>query len=806
VGATLGEWLQEVRRGPAVLEVPLPPMSLAETREQLADLLGRDPRAVLGESLTARIHARSAGNPYAAEALMRAALAGDADSLPASLREVLVRRTRDCSPEAAEVLRLVAAAGEGVTPRVLAEVADRAGRDVALDDAVDEAVRAGLLVVEADGSLSLRHALLAEALYADLLPGERRALHRHLADAVEHEPEPRAGVVAEHADRAGDAPRALTWSMRAAADAETVHAYDEAHRQYERVRRLWPSVPDAAELVGSDAVDVFSRAAAVAAICDHDDEAVQIIERVRSWLQADSSVEPVRLGLLEGQYGRFLLEAGRTDAALVAARRAVDLVPADPPSHARGVVVSGLVHVLDWAGGGSGWEPLADEAVDVARAIGDDAALARALVIRTTVRPGAPTLLDDAREALALAQAEGDSELLAQTYSNLVDCLQCAGLGREGVDAAVAGVETVSARGLGFRYGSWLSAQGAELATNCGWWDEADALLEAALARTRHITGSNREYALVTRARLAALRGDWDRMDADLADLVRLPTVLELLRLEAMAEAMLWRGDPDGALALVAEYAEGASARLLTMSAPLAWLGSRALADVADARRRTGSGGPGLAGWDATVELVDGLVERACGPDALPGARPKALRELCRAEYSRHSSGGSGPWVSAVDALADAERPYLSAYAQWRLAQALVTERDLGAAAEALRAADAQARLLGANPLHAEVAATARRTRIDLREPASVRLDAGSVGGVGGLLTAREREILGHLAAGRTNGEIAKALVISTKTASVHVSNILRKLAVSTRYEAAEIAERYLDEPAQVARSKSMAE
>ena len=57
--------------------------------------------------------------------------------------------------------------------------------------------------------------------------------------------------------------------------------------------------------------------------------------------------------------------------------------------------------------------------------------------------------------------------------------------------------------------------------------------------------------------------------------------------------------------------------------------------------------------------------------------------------------------------------------------------------------------------------------------------------GVTGTLTTREREILGHLAAGRTNGEIAKARVISTKTASVHVSNILRKLDVSTRYEAA---------------------
>ena len=548
-------------------------------------------------------------------------------------------------------------------------------------------------------------------------------------------------------------------------------------------------MPDAEALVGADAVDVFSRAASIAAICDHDVDAVEIIERVRSWLQADPEVDPVRLGLLEAQYARFLLDDGRTDAALVAARRAVDLVPADPPTPARGVVVSGLVHVLDWAGGSSDWEPLADEAVDIARATGDGAAVARALVIRTTVQPGAETLVRDAREAVALALADGEPELVGQTYSNLVDCLSCAGLGREGVDAAAAGVAAVTERGLGIRYGSWLSSQGAELSLTYGWWDEAEAFLGAALAHTRHIQGANRDYALVMRARLSSLRGEWDRLDADLADVHRLPAVLEVLRCEAQAEALLWRGDADAALAAVAEHAGTATDRLLALSAPLAWLGSRALADVGDARRRTGSGGPGGVGWDETAAVVDGLVERACGPTALPGSRPQQVRALCAAERSRHTEGaGVPPWQAAVAALADAERPYLLGYARWRLAQAQVAERDLGGAAESLRQAAEDARRLGAGPLLAEVEATARRTRIDLRPPQRV---AAGTGGPTATLTGREREILGHLAAGRTNGEIAKALVISTKTASVHVSNILRKLDVSTRYEAAEIAERY---------------
>ena len=114
--------------------------------------------------------------------------------------------------------------------------------------------------------------------------------------------------------------------------------------------------------------------------------------------------------------------------------------------------------------------------------------------------------------------------------------------------------------------------------------------------------------------------------------------------------------------------------------------------------------------------------------------------------------------------------------------------RDLAGAADVLREAHAGAERLGARPLMEEVTARARRARVDLRRP--VAAPESRPTGVAATLTAREREILGHLAAGRTNGEIARALVISTKTASVHVSNILRKLGATSRYEAAELGER----------------
>ena len=57
-------------------------------------------------------------------------------------------------------------------------------------------------------------------------------------------------------------------------------------------------------------------------------------------------------------------------------------------------------------------------------------------------------------------------------------------------------------------------------------------------------------------------------------------------------------------------------------------------------------------------------------------------------------------------------------------------------------------------------------------------------------LTSREREVLRLIAAGRSNREIASALFIAPKTASVHVSNILGKLGAASRTEAAAIAHR----------------
>jgi DNA-binding NarL/FixJ family response regulator len=76
----------------------------------------------------------------------------------------------------------------------------------------------------------------------------------------------------------------------------------------------------------------------------------------------------------------------------------------------------------------------------------------------------------------------------------------------------------------------------------------------------------------------------------------------------------------------------------------------------------------------------------------------------------------------------------------------------------------------------ANAAALLRRTT----PPAAGREPAGA-----GVLTAREREVAALLAEGFSNAQVAQRLYISTKTASVHVSNILAKLSMASRSEVA---------------------
>ena len=156
-------------------------------------------------------------------------------------------------------------------------------------------------------------------------------------------------------------------------------------------------------------------------------------------------------------------------------------------------------------------------------------------------------------------------------------------------------------------------------------------------------------------------------------------------------------------------------------------------------------------------------------------------------------------WDEAAQAWEAAGEPYPLAVALLRSAEAALGAGDRDGGATRLRRAAELAQRLGARPLSDDIALLARRARISLGQPGEAA-DAQAAPGRAGQteiteperlgLTAREFEVLRLVAAGRSNREIASELFISAKTASVHVSNILGKLDVTSRGEAAATAHR----------------
>jgi DNA-binding CsgD family transcriptional regulator len=187
------------------------------------------------------------------------------------------------------------------------------------------------------------------------------------------------------------------------------------------------------------------------------------------------------------------------------------------------------------------------------------------------------------------------------------------------------------------------------------------------------------------------------------------------------------------------------------------------------------------------------------------GGSGLATRLTCDAEWGR-LGGKTDPaaWMAAADAWAAIPMPYPAAYARFRAAEASLVASDRVAAEEALRAAARTARELGARPLLTLIDGLAQRARMTLDAPEAPSTTAADRKAVAAAaaneakprpaetlgLSVRELEVLALVALGRTNGQIARELFISPKTASVHVTHILDKLGVSSRIEAAMLAAR----------------
>ena len=180
----------------------------------------------------------------------------------------------------------------------------------------------------------------------------------------------------------------------------------------------------------------------------------------------------------------------------------------------------------------------------------------------------------------------------------------------------------------------------------------------------------------------------------------------------------------------------------------------------------------------------------------------RAFSLLAAAEWGRFAWVAIGTrepadaWTTTADAFAAMENPYGIAYSRFREAESRLRSRsDRPAAIASLVDAHRIATRLGARPLLREISEVATRARITLDGRAALDATPAKAAPPAGL-TERELEVIRLVAAGRTNRQIATALFITEKTAGLHVSNILAKLTVSNRVEAAAAARRLGIEPA----------
>jgi DNA-binding CsgD family transcriptional regulator len=789
-------FVAELERSGRVERLELHRFDRSESAEQLRAIAGHD----LDPSLIESIHARSGGNAFFAEELLVAAGADGRTDLPATLRDVLIARVADLPEATHEFLRVASAAGQRVDPTLLAAAG---GMDQAtVYDALRECVGRQILVPDPHAGTeryAFRHALLQEAVYDDLLPGERTRLHSEFAETLETRSTEEGGHEAElayHWYAAHDLPRALEAAVAAGAAAAKGYAFPEALANYERAIELWDHVPDAEARAGSGRIDLLSAAAGVARF-QEPSRGVALIHAAIDLV--DEDVDATRAGLLHERLGRYAWIAGQHDRAHKAYVRAMELIPSDPPTEARARAQAGFAQIL-WLGGRyEESRKAADEALAIARAVGARDIEGHALNTRGADRGSSGDIeaaIDDLRTALAIAEEVGNLDDIGRAYANWVPILDMAGRLDEALVLSQSALEKSARLGIMGFFGTHILCYVSDINYRLGRWDEADA----AVRRADEVgpLGINKILVEEILARLDMSHGRFDeaalRLSAVVAPAERAGDVQFVVPVRAtLAELALWQGRPDEAidhitsgLGLIDHSPDVRIAQLHT-------LGLRASADAAElarARRSAEQEHESVAAGERLLEAVRRRHADVIATRPIFEAQSEAWLRLCEAEAARlRRDPDPESWTSAVGAWEAIDAPYPAAYCRLREAEARLAARgDRELAAKAVRGAMAIATRLGAEPLSRELNALATRARLPLEsdEPVEPRVDDADRLG----LTRREREVLALVALGRTNRQIAEELFITENTAGVHVSNILGKLQVGGRGEAAAIAYR----------------
>jgi DNA-binding CsgD family transcriptional regulator len=759
-------WLAEMEGRPGVTRVRvagLPDTDLAEL------VTGLRPDASADQ--VAAVVTAAGGNPLYARELASAGPEGP----PASISETLLARAAGLSPQARAVTDQVSVADGGMSHDLLAAT-------VGLDEdqlltAARDAVTAGLLAPAGDG-YAFTHGLIRQVLYDDLLPGERRRLHRSLATALAARAGTSQGSLAQHWQLAGCPDRAAPAALAAARQAVAARAYPEASRDYALALELESWLPESGP-------ELFEEAAQAASWAGDP-------ERAAGWAAAAlaryGNAGPADRGRLLERLGRYRWEAGDPRAAADASEEAVALLAGGPPSALRARVLAALATHRMLLGEFAEALPVAERAVAEAQQAGAGAEQAHGLATLGIILAqdgNADAGMAALRTAFDLACRTGSAEDAVRAAANHMYLLCTAGRFAEALEVAAEGRRAARALGAPPSLTSVLDNNTVAVLTWTGRWAEAERLLAELIGESAVYV----RYLELMRLELAVGRGDGERAESLAAGLEKAPQDPRLagpLR-ACLAEQALYAGDLAAATGAVLDGLDAlAGANLaeeeIRLLAAGAWAAAdlQALPEVArppDIAEVWAQTAAAFAARAREIVAADGGRWPAVGAFGLVTAAEQARKE---------GTDDRATWRGVAEAWRAASQPYREAYARLREAGAAARAGRRDQAARALAVGQELARGLPSAPLLSLAEDLARRARLDPgpaarpRSAAPERFD----------LTGRETEVLALLVHGDSNRQIARALFISERTVAVHVSRILDKLGARNRTEAAMVGAR----------------
>jgi DNA-binding CsgD family transcriptional regulator len=778
-GGSLDELRRNLARSRVAEEIRLGALEPAAVTAMATAVLGRelDPKA------EAVMRQWSAGNPFLIEELTRAAVeAGQLDlatghwrggtpEIPWSVRDMVTARARRMSEEDQELLRWAAVAGERFALEPLAAAAG-----VSISDTIAAFARlraAGLLEEAGDaaGRVRFRHALLREALTAELLTADIRRRHASLLEASEQlwgdASDASLDELVAHALGSGDRRKGFTYSVRAAERSLELSGYSEALQHLSRALELW-APDDGAEL----RADLLLRYGTLLGRSRQDRQVVELLEGAREGYAALGDDAKAAIAWAAAADVRFNL--GEQDASETLRRALAALERSGAPAAAQARVVAMLASTQAVMGENLRSIETARRGLSLLGEPADGEGISTRIdllntygsVLRVSGEPeaGREALL----ASLRLAREHHDDLGSLRAYVNL-----CAGridlATTESAGYATRAVALARAHGLMAEEASALGVR-AMVHADSGEWEEADGMM-AATARVLEAAGS--PWALQENIRI--LRGECalGRGEVEEAIDILTSTVAELDELEWPWFVLLARAGL-GRAHLAAEAPEAAWEAL---EPSLRWweeAGRPADTDavfllVAAVEVACALGRPG----DAAGLVVD-LERFAPAPRAAYGAALVGIADGRAAEAAAEIAGTA----AAMD-----EGGWRPEGARMRLtgARLLAAHGASDAGAELAAAALQSWESMGSEAWCRRAEALLRRLG---RRPPSRRRGSGDRDA----LSPRELEVLALVAAGRSNRAIARELFISEGTAIRHVSNIFGKLGVHSRTEAARVA------------------